>query len=84
MADGAIRNQPWCRSCRSAPAAGDDRNRAHRTGSPVVGESPILEGSPVAAELSAPGADTAAPASERTRPRSVAAEIAAALAAGRR
>src|SRR5512140_2294947 len=21
MADGAIRNQPWCRTCRSAPAA---------------------------------------------------------------
>ena len=84
MADGSIRNQPWCRSCRSAPAAGDESTRALRAGSPEVGESPIPEGSPVVAELAAPGAETAAPASERTRPRSVAAEVAAALAGGRR
>jgi hypothetical protein len=75
MADGAIRNQPWCRSCRSAPAASHESARALRTGSPEAGESPVPEGSPVAAELPAP---------EHSRPRSVAAEIAAALAAGRR
>ena len=28
MADGSIRNQPWCRTCRSS--AGADRPRRHR------------------------------------------------------
>jgi hypothetical protein len=82
MADGAIRNQPWCRSCRSAPAAGDESARARRAGSPEAGESPVAEGSPEVAEPAATAADTAT-ASERPRPRSVAAEVAAALAGGR-
>ena len=76
MADGAIRNQPWCRSCRSAPAAGDDAPRARRDESPAGGESPVSGESQAGAAL-------APEASERPRPRSVAAEVAAASAAGR-
>ncbi len=73
MADGAIRNQPWCRTCRSAPSARED---ARRTGSPAP------EDSPVSGESPAPAA-AASPPAERPRPRSVATEVAAALAAGR-
>ncbi len=73
MADGAIRNQPWCRTCRSAPSARED---ARRTGSPAS------EDSPVSGESPAPAA-AASPPAERPRPRSVATEVAAALAAGR-
>src|SRR5512140_609901 len=81
MADGAIRNQPWCRTCRSAPAAGDERAATRPAEPPEAGDSPVSEGSPVAAETQAPAPAAAAP--ERPRPRSVAAEVAAALAGGR-
>jgi hypothetical protein len=69
MADGAIRNQPWCRTCRSG--AGDKPDRK---------ESPeIVDSSPVEAPL------VAAPAAEPRRASgSVATEVAAALDAGRR
>ena len=75
MADGAIRNQPWCRTCRSAPAAAPEEKRrrkgpSHAEESPVSGESPAR---------AAPS--EAAP--EPRRPGSMAAEVAAALAAGR-
>ena len=76
MADGAIRNQPWCRTCRSAPAAREDPVEARRKEPPASGDSPVSgEPQPTAAEAPAPA--------ERARPRSVAAEVAAALAAGR-
>lgn len=75
MADGAIRNQPWCRSCRSAPSASAGAARASHA------ESPATEESSVSGESRASPA-TAAP-SDGPRPRSVAAEVAAALAAGR-
>jgi hypothetical protein len=70
MADGAIRNQPWCRPCRSA-----------------AGEKPRSGGG--AARIEAPAAE--APKSpevsaepQRATTGSMAAEIAAALSAGRR
>jgi hypothetical protein len=79
MADGAIRNQPWCRTCRSAPSAtapagkkGGKVDAAEVEDSPILEESPAAEGSP---------APTPAPAQ---RSGSMAAEVAAALAAGRR
>jgi len=76
MSDGSIRNQPWCRPCRSAPSAGaaaeTRQGEAAEAGeSAVPGESPAM-------------AAPAAPAPAHRRPASVAAEIAAALAAGRR
>jgi hypothetical protein len=73
MADGAIRNQPWCRTCRSG--AGAEKPRRQGAAEPV--ESAEIE-VPVAA---APDA-TDRVASKRTG--SVAAEVAAALAAGMR
>jgi hypothetical protein len=73
MADGAIRNQPWCRTCRSA--AGADKPR--RKGAAETVESPA------ATEPSAPAAEPVQAAPPIRRPASsVAAEVAAALAAG--
>ncbi len=76
MADGAIRNQPWCRTCRSAPAVREEARDAHQIEPAASGDSPV------SGESQAPAA-AASPAAERPRPRSVAAEVAAALAAGR-
>jgi len=76
MADGAIRNQPWCRTCRSAPAVREEARDAHQIEPAASGDSPV------SGESRAPAA-AASPAAERPRPRSVAAEVAAALAAGR-
>jgi hypothetical protein len=73
MADGAIRNQPWCRTCRSGAAT-----RPTREESPAAVESPISDPSPAPAEA-ANGA--AAPGK---RPANPAADIAAALSAGLR
>ncbi len=69
MADGAIRNQPWCRTCRSAAGTKGKGREAAETG-----ESPTPPPSP---------ARRAAKPPERRRPGSVAAEVAAALMAGR-
>jgi hypothetical protein len=70
MADGAIRNQPWCRPCRSA--AGEKPRQAG-----------AAEAEPRAVEAAPPPAAAGAdPAPKKTG--SVAAEVAAALAAGRR
>jgi hypothetical protein len=73
MADGAIRNQPWCRTCRSAAGA----EKPGRKGAAAPVESVEIE-APLA---SAP--DAADPAGSK-RTGSVAAEVAAALAAGMR
>ena len=67
MADGAIRNQPWCKTCRAASGTRSSR----RSEEPAVsGESPVSE------------------ESSRTPPATpqgnLAAQIAAALHAGRR
>jgi hypothetical protein len=79
MADGAIRNQPWCRTCRSG--AGAERPRAR--GAAETGESSpeVASTAEVAAEVAAPVADAAA---QPARPGAIAAEVAAALAAGMR
>jgi hypothetical protein len=74
MADGAIRNQPWCRPCRSA--SGAEKPRASARGAAETVEPSAVEASP-----SAPPAAEATPAPRRA---SVAAEVAAALAAGMR
>ncbi len=77
MADGAIRNQPWCRPCRSAAGA----------------EKPRRKGSAASAELAATASPSAEAAGVQaidangTRSRAasnVAAEVAAALAGGLR
>jgi hypothetical protein len=73
MADGAIRNQPWCRTCRSASGAEKPQKRM---GAAENAESPAAAESVTVAEL---------PASEPPRRTgSIAAEVAAALAGGRR
>jgi len=70
MSDGSIRNQPWCRTCRSGAGTGKAREEA-----PAVEESPATGESPV---------ETPSPAGEAgPKRRNVAAEVAAALAAGR-
>jgi hypothetical protein len=76
MADGAIRNQPWCRTCRSSTGAEPRR----RKGSAGIAESLRAASSPDPAL----GAETPAPAADAHRPTgSLASEIAAALAGGR-
>ena len=71
MSDGAIRNQPWCRTCRSGAAEQPKRRGAVEPGESV--ESAEAAGSPPAA---APD-----PQSQRA-PATLAAEVAAALAGG--
>ncbi|MGC3996011.1 MAG: hypothetical protein QM767_00085 [Anaeromyxobacter sp.] len=71
MADGAIRNQPWCRTCRSAPS----EKKGRKEEAPAVEESSISADSPE----QVPSLTAEAP----KRNGSVAAEVAAALAAGR-
>jgi hypothetical protein len=69
MADGAIRNQPWCRTCRSGAGT-----------KPARGESPETGESPVSAPSALPAAPDPAPGA--ARPANPAAAIAAALSAG--
>jgi hypothetical protein len=85
MADGAIRNQPWCRTCRSAAGTEKPRGKgAAETADSSAATAPV-------AELGAPGApqastDTLGPRGQEParRPGAIAAEVAAALAAGLR
>jgi hypothetical protein len=67
MADGAIRNQPWCRSCRSG--TGDKPSKDKVEVEPSV-------------EPMAPEAQNKAAPEKSSPTRFVAAEVAAALAAG--
>lgn len=79
MADGAIRNQPWCRTCRSA--AGTKGKEAAETVESHATEGALELEAPAQAAATAP---EAAPAGE-ARPQGggkLAAEVAAALAAG--
>jgi len=76
MADGSIRNQPWCRPCRSSPSASVGKGEGRLKGSAGTGDSPVLGDSP-------PQASSPMPPAEAPRVRSVASEVAAALAAGR-
>lgn len=74
MADGAIRNQPWCRTCRSGTAEKPRRGAAETVESSAVEVPPAANGVAAAAE--------AEPKPKRASG-AVAAEVAAALAAGR-
>jgi hypothetical protein len=77
MADGAIRNQPWCRTCRSAAGT-----KVALRGSAETGDSPATAGAPEGpAAGDAAAAQAEAPAEARSRP-SLANQVAAALAAG--
>ncbi len=82
MADGAIRNQPWCRSCRSGAGA----EKPGRKGAAETAESSAAEASvPQLAPENAPtAADAPSPQTPARRPGAIAAEVAAALAAGLR
>jgi len=80
MADGAIRNQPWCRPCRSA--AGADKPR--RKGSAEIVESTAAEVPLAAIPEPAAAAPVQATPPVRRPASSVATEVAAALAAGLR
>jgi len=83
MADGAIRNQPWCRPCRSGAGAEKPRSSSK--------EAAVSEGS---VETEAPPAVTAPPSEGAAAPQAtapavpaspnLAAQIAAALHGGRR
>ncbi len=75
MADGAIRNQPWCRPCRSGAGAEKPRGASR--------EAAVSEGS---VETAAPSTDVAfpaAPAPSAPASPNLAAQIAAALYRGR-
>ena len=80
MADGAIRNQPWCRPCRSAAGADKPRRPNDATGS----EGPSSVPEPAANVGTLPAATDATAEAVPEPRRNVAAEIAAALAAGMR
>ncbi len=76
MADGAIRNQPWCRSCRSGSGTGMAQTR----GQPPVEATPPE--TPEAAVATAPAGSVAAP--KRPVPAgTVAAQVAAAIVWGK-
>jgi hypothetical protein len=70
MADGAIRNQPWCRTCRSS--AGAERPRTAGEAAVAADPSPAAESRP-----SAPAASAPTPASQ------LAAQVAAAIVWGK-
>jgi hypothetical protein len=83
MGDGSIRNQPYCRTCRSAPSARSDAAASPDPGDVAAGESPISGESPAPAPSQPAAQDPAGPPGQK-RPGMVAAEVAAALWAGRR
>jgi hypothetical protein len=75
MADGAIRNQPWCRTCRSgASAENPKRRKSAEEASAAV--DPSVSGESLAAEGS--GSD------QVVDPGTIAAQVVAALHGGRR
>jgi hypothetical protein len=77
MADGAIRNQPWCRTCRSGASA-ENPNRKR---------SISLKEGAAEPEASAAGeslATEASPADKPVDPGLLAAQVVAALHGGRR
>ncbi|HEX9049204.1 MAG TPA: hypothetical protein VF841_01605 [Anaeromyxobacter sp.] len=85
MADGAIRNQPWCRACRSAAGAEKPRRgEAAETAEPSAAAAPIAELGAAAAPPASAGAVTPQAQAPVRRPGAIAAEVAAALAAGLR
>jgi hypothetical protein len=83
MADGAIRNQPWCRPCRSG--AGAEKAQAAGKGA-AVSEGSAQLAPPVVATAPAPELAAGARVTPPPVPASpnLAAQIAAALHGGRR
>jgi len=81
MADGAIRNQPWCRTCRSAAGTRGQGKGSAETGESSISQEPQREPAPTA-----PGPvvePIAEPAAEPPKASGqLSAQIAAALAAG--
>jgi len=76
MADGAIRNQPWCRPCRSAAGTGKGKPReASDTVESIETAGPV-------ADLAEPQTTVAEPEPPRQPDGQLSAQIAAALAAG--
>jgi hypothetical protein len=76
MADGAIRNQPWCRPCRSAAGSGKEKAKEGTEAMDSVETVPSStspQGTPPA---------PAEPEPPRARDGQLAAQVAAALAAG--
>jgi hypothetical protein len=69
MADGAIRNQPWCRTCRSGASAANPKRR--KGGEDVEG-------------LASPEAPASSAAEKPVDPGTLAAQVVAALHGGRR
>jgi hypothetical protein len=80
MADGAIRNQPWCRSCRSG--AGAQKARGQEEAAVSAGPSPTA-GSRAASGTAATDPKIAGPAAQPASASSVAAQVAAALVWGK-
>ena len=79
MADGAIRNQPWCRTCRSAAGTKGKGREAAETVESLVSEEALEVGAAAAAQAGPvlePAAD-GKPANAN-----LAAQVAAALSAG--
>jgi hypothetical protein len=76
MADGAIRNQPWCRPCRSAAGAGKGKPMEASDSAESIENVPPVESIQVVAPVAAE------PATPRPRDGQLSAQIAAALAAG--
>ncbi|HET9553488.1 MAG TPA: hypothetical protein VFP50_11015 [Anaeromyxobacteraceae bacterium] len=77
MADGAIRNQPWCRTCRSAAGTkGKGQGSAEMVDSPAAEESLVAVAEPAVQEAPA-AAEAGKPAGGN-----LAAQVAAALQAG--
>jgi hypothetical protein len=54
MADGAIRNQPWCRTCRSGAGTKKPKDEAPAAPSPQPVSSPTLQVVAPAAALAGP------------------------------
>ncbi|QDE70282.1 MULTISPECIES: hypothetical protein [Myxococcus] len=49
MADGAIRNQPWCRTCRSGAGSKKPKAGKDAAAAPVEEAAPVLQVVPAAA-----------------------------------
>jgi hypothetical protein len=76
MADGAIRNQPWCRPCRSAAGTGKGKPKEASVAVESTETAAPLEQAMAVAPV------VAEPAAPRQRDGQLSAQIAAALAAG--
>ncbi|MEW5742840.1 MAG: hypothetical protein AB1938_28240 [Myxococcota bacterium] len=61
MADGAIRNQPWCRTCRSGASSG--KKKGQEQSAPAEAPQTVAAPVPVDAPAEAPSPPTSEPAS---------------------